>query len=315
MNIRLSGYELHRWHPKFGAAALSKAWLAGNDTSMSFQGRTQYLRAAKIGRFTAGWIGTDKGHRRYPQLEKATRRMSSGSVPPGFSMSSFVFFLLCPNGRGLMSHYGESGGLPFYFGISRTLAGEALRESLTLELQALGGGSTKEKGKIRKVYSGEPFATSELVSDKDYAEVIAKWNDIRAMEVTYARIADDDNYRKIRALIATKKEKVTFIRERGILKSASVAALAKAVVPTVRKLLGLGEGVRSTHDASRVRIIGVNEFNAEVGIDVRHIPSWFGERDFDGMLNDRTTFGPLPESSAVKWLIEEANKYPDLFGG
>jgi hypothetical protein len=301
MKLHISGFEL-AFHREVSKEDLLAELRGRRGQRFSFELHDRIIRIDESNaKYVVGRLSTDRGHKKFSQLDNQTNEMSVGDVEKGKTLSAFNFFLISKKTKyGLLTHYQESGGVKFFIRVLQDFGARALETMRNQALKGIGKhGSETEKRTIKDKYDGDAVDGQEVLSQEQYEAILRKWNKIGALELVYAVPKATAKYVPLDDIVQTTTVRTTFKR------TSDFGERLNFVIRTVK-------GERP----DKARVLGVNEFDAEARLDVfRGVPDWFGQLDYEKMIADKTIFASkLHDSCLVRHLINEASSRPALFG-
>lgn len=300
MKIRISGFEL-TLHKQLTVDELADELNRSAKKRFKFHGQERVIRSVKHQGFVLGCISTDKGYRQFPQMDKNDDKISVHGLARDKSMSAFNFFLISRStGRGMATHYSESGGLPLVCGAFEKFAASAFTRMRKKALTALGRSPDRTaKARVEKDFQGVPLDWHQILTRAQFEAVLKSWERIKAVmfrfktpELDSQRIPED-------RLIRTREERMTFVK-------AEVGQVANFVSSLVKN--------PKYTPADVARVEGVNAHGGEVSVDVHNIPDWFGELEYEKVIGDTSLFdADLTNSVLIRVLLKEAADRASLF--
>jgi hypothetical protein len=299
MNIRVLGFEfsLNR-----GVAVndLVAALKTESGTRFRYQSLDRVVTVAEQGDHLIGSIWTDKGQKKFTEIDQTSNEMRTRGCDPGKSLSGFNFFAISlKKKRGLSTHYADSGGQSLVCGLLLRAADEALRANREKAVTALGANATTEqKKKTRERFTGEGLSWAPLLNRAQIEAVLNGFKKIKNFTVRLKAVAADPAM-IASPIIATEDRKFGFTRDAGL------AAKAKHILDIARN---------RPEGTDAIFVEGVNGDGVDIRFDLGSIPDWFGAVKYEEFLSKPNLFATnLTDAALVKHLLGVMRKRSELF--
>lgn len=300
MKIRIQGFRLEL-NPGLSLDDLVAQMLHRAGQALSHAGYSRILTVTETDKHALGAFWTMKGVSKFTEIDINSLKMAVKELDKGKSLAVFNFFVLSKkNLNGLYSYYHHSTSIPIFGAFLNSLGELVTGPKMNDELKAVADTGLLRKQKkntIRKKYE-YAVRCHYLVSKKNLAELIERWERFKSFEYTVAHLEPGvQEYGGLKQFVRAKTTKLAFERD-------SVAAYVKdALLSYVKEI-----------DYAKARIEGVDATGADRTIDLLETPDWFGEEDYEKFLGDPTLFAEnLAGSCMIKHILEEIEDHPESF--
>jgi hypothetical protein len=299
MKVKLSAFSI-TLHDELTVTEFIQSLKRLEGTRKRISLHERVIRIGETRKYILGRIDTDRGMKKFTQMNQETDRVTVGGLPNGNTFSGFNFFIIAKQSLcGILAHYSESAGLSFLWNLFERAGLNELHRKMTSEINA--ADDEEEEDEIKEKYEGTAVEGAIIANNRQARAILATWEQIKELELVYKTPAEFPNYFPQDPTVKWRSERIVFHR------SVEKPSL-------IRRIFQLTNDQQHNR-ASAMRIIGKNELGSDDRIDLAgSIPVTLNELEYDDVVGEADLFhNDLGQSPLIQLMIQEANQRPAIF--